>query len=395
MKILINDHSGHSFTLSLSKELANHHCVLHCFSKNFQSPKGYLTKLSTDPPNLFFYPLVYKNKFRKYTLFLRALQERKYAGMLNKIIASEKPDIVICVNTPLIAQQRILSFCKKQKIPFIFWCQDLYSVAIKNIAFKKLGFLGYFVAKPFDLLEKYQLRHANCIISITEDFGHQFKRWEIQTPNFIIPNWSPIQEYQFVNKNNELSQRFVLEDTFNIIYSGTLGFKHNPQLIVDLCTRLAHHKDIRIVVVSEGLGASYLQKEKNRLNLSNLVLIPFQPFEKFSSILSTADIFMALLETDAGLYSVPSKILSYLCAGKPIIVAAPVNNLASKIIKSSNSGRCIENNNCDDLVTSVLAIKENKNLHQLLSKNARKYAEQNFEVEKIAKLFTDIIQKAV
>ena len=79
MKILINDHSGHGFTLSLSKELAKENTVLHCFSKNFQSPKGFMEKLTTDPPDLFFFPLTYKKEFSKYSLVKRAMQERTYA----------------------------------------------------------------------------------------------------------------------------------------------------------------------------------------------------------------------------------------------------------------------------------------------------------------------------
>jgi colanic acid biosynthesis glycosyl transferase WcaI len=392
MKILINDHSGHGFTLSLSKELAREHVVLHSFSENFQSPKGYLVKLPTDPPNLSFVPLVYKKTFHKYSLIKRALQERKYAAMLNKVIDTEKPDIIICANTPLVAQQKILSFCRKRKIPFILWFQDIYSVAIKKIAIKKLGFLGHLVAAPFEFLEKSQLRNSNCIVSITDDFSEQFKKWNVRTSNFVVPNWSPIEEIEMVSKANEFSKSHGLENSFNIVYSGTMGFKHNPQLIVQLTQGLSHNADIKIVVVSEGLGASYLQKQKTEKNLSNLVILPFQPFERFSQVLSTADIFLAMLEADAGTYSVPSKVLSYLCAGKPIVVAAPANNLASKIVSSSNSGKCVENSDIEKLLSSVLEIKENQDLCALFSRNARNYAEENFQIEKISKSFTHIIQ---
>jgi colanic acid biosynthesis glycosyl transferase WcaI len=395
MKILINDHSGHGFTLSLSKELAKQHVVFHCFSKNFQSPKGFMEKLSTDPPNLFFFPLTYKKEFSKYSLVKRAMQERTYATMLNKVIETQKPDIVICANTPLVAQQKILSFCKKKNIPFILWFQDIYSLAIKKIALKKLGLIGHLVAAPFEYLEKYQLKNSNCIVSITEDFSSQFSEWKIKTSNFVIPNWSPIDEIKLVDKTNEFSKQFDLERSFNIVYSGTMGFKHNPQLIAELCRRLTQYADMKIVVVSEGLGASYLEKQKREMELSNLLIIPFQPFEKFSQVLSTADVFLAMLEDDAGVYSVPSKVLSYLCAGKPTIVAAPGNNLASKIVRSGNSGKCIENNNVDQLLSVVLEIKHDSELYHTLSKNARNYAEQNFQIEKISKSFTDIIQKTI
>ena len=123
-----------------------------------------------------------------------------------------------------------------------------------------------------------------------------------------------MDEIQMVDKSNAFSKMLGLKHSFNIVYSGTMGFKHNPHLIVELCQRLRQHNDIKIVVVSEGLGASYLKKEKNNKRLSNLVLTPFQPFENFSAVLSSADVFLAMLESDAGrLFRTFKSIVLFTC----------------------------------------------------------------------------------
>ena len=56
-----------------------------------------------------------------------------------------------------------------------------------------------------------------------------------------------------------------------------------------------------------------------------------------------------MLNEDAGKFSVPSKILNYLCAGKPIILSAPSDNLASQMIIESKAGKVFSPNNFNSL----------------------------------------------
>ena len=64
-----------------------------------------------------------------------------------------------------------------------------------------------------------------------------------------------------------------------------------------------------------------------------LMLLPFQPYEVLPEVLASADVLIAILEPDAGVFSVPSKVLSYHCAGRPILAAIPAENLAARIIE--------------------------------------------------------------
>ena len=51
---------------------------------------------------------------------------------------------------------------------------------------------------------------------------------------------------------------------------------------------------------------------------------------------------VAILEADAGVFSVPSKVLSYLCAGRPLLLAVPKENLAAKIVVECGAGLVVE-----------------------------------------------------
>ena len=68
--------------------------------------------------------------------------------------------------------------------------------------------------------------------------------------------------------------------------------------------------------------------------LKNLTTLPLQTFGVYAEVLGSADVLVGMIEPDAGRFSVPSKILSYLCACRPIVLSAPLDNLAATIIDS-------------------------------------------------------------
>ena len=83
-------------------------------------------------------------------------------------------------------------------------------------------------------------------------------------------------------KINPFSIQNNLEESFNILYSGTLGFGHNPDVIIDLSKFLINNKiNAKIVMISEGPAIEYLKSQSKKGNLQNIIFLPFQNFDIF------------------------------------------------------------------------------------------------------------------
>ena len=91
-----------------------------------------------------------------------------------------------------------------------------------------------------------------------------------------------------------------------------------------------------MLVVSEGPGADWLAEHASPDDA--LRLLPYQPYERLPEVLASADVLVAVLEPDAGAFSVPSKVLTYLCAGRPLLGALPADNLAARVVTQSGGG---------------------------------------------------------
>jgi colanic acid biosynthesis glycosyl transferase WcaI len=149
--------------------------------------------------------------------------------------------------------------------------------------------------------------------------------------------------------------------------------------------------DIEILVIANGSG--YLKLKQNLALPKNIKLIPLQPFNKLNLILNSADVLFAMINKDASKFSVPSKILNYFCAGKPIILSAPKDNLASKMLIKSKAGKVFEPDNFKKLNNFLQLLKMDKILKNRLSVNGRKFAEKNFKIENIALKFQKIFNE--
>ena len=338
--------------------------------------------------NFKFVGLRNKEPYDKANFIKRYFGDLEYGKSLSTLIKNEKPDIIFSSNTPPEAQKFAMDAAKQVNSKFIFWVQDLYSEAVPKILKKKLGFLGSLIGLYYKNLEKKLLEDSDSIIVISEDFLSVLEEMNLNLDNVdVIENWGTLDNNKLYRKSNKWTTENNLDpEKFRVLYSGTLGFKHNPDHLIKLARNF---EEIEFLIIASGVGFEYLKK--NNLP-SNIILKGLQPFERFAEVLSSSDICIALLEDDAGIYSVPSKVLSYLCAGKPILMHGPKENLASRNIDKNKCGLVSSPKNFKELENNLSSMMQGDSIKSM-SKNAKDYADKNFSAKSIEEKFKSIIRR--
>lgn len=396
MRLLIHDFAGHPFQVQLSRELASRgHHVTHVYPLGLQGPKGRLERCESDSERLDVCGIPLSGTFRKYSAPRRFLAQRQYARDINRIVsraaASGAPfDAVLSGNTPIDVQAELLWHCRLHGVGFVHWVQDVYCRALEFFLRRKVGPLATPLSYPFCRLERWVAMHANASVVIAPAFAGILESWKVPRQRVsVIENWAPLDEIRPLPRANEWSTRHGLGDMTVFLYSGTLGMKHRP----DLLYRLAQSLDnsCRLVVITEGIGRDYLEKMPP---LETLKLLDFQSYDQVPLVLASADVLLATLESDAGQFAVPSKVLSYLCAERPLLLAAPRINLAAAIIERSSSGLVANPDKPDEWIAAARRLAADAGLRSTLAANARRYAEREFEISCLAQRFEDILLKA-
>jgi colanic acid biosynthesis glycosyl transferase WcaI len=391
MRCLIHDFAGHPFQVQLSRELARRgHRVTHVYPAGLEGPKGRLDPSPSDSENLEIRAVTLSGGFRKYSPWRRFTAQRYYAHDLKRLIAGGNFDVLLSGNTPIDVQAELLWHCRRHRVGFVHWVQDVYCRAIEYFLRRKIGRMAVPLSLPFFRLEQLVALHADAVIVIAPAFANILAGWGVPSERIpVIENWAPLDEIRPLPRTNEWSAMHGLDGKTVFLYAGTLGMKHRP----DLLYRLAQSLDssCRLVVITEGIGRDYLRKMPA---LETLQLMDFQPYDRVPLALATADVLVTTLETDAGEFAVPSKVLSYLCAGRPVLLAGPEINLAASIIERSASGLVADPDRPDEFVAAAKRLAADAGLRSLLGAKARRYAERTFEISSIAARFEDVLTNA-
>lgn len=209
----------------------------------------------------------------------------------------------------------------------------------------------------------------------------------------VIENWAPLDELPALPRENAWSNEHGLNGRTVYLYSGTLGFKHDPELLLELARWARGRDDVLVVVVSEGVGADWLAEQ--RRDEPALRLLPYQPYERLPEVVASADVLVGVLEREAGRFSVPSKVLTYLCAGRPLLVAVAAENLAARVVERSGGGVVVPPGDAAALVSNAAALLDDPRRREQLGRAARAYAEQAFDVESLAARFEAVFRAAI
>ncbi len=396
MKILVHDYAGHSFAPSLSRALAARgHQVVHAFAGSLQTPRGDLKCKPGDAATLEFREFAMDPDYTryKYSFRRRRNMEIRYGHDAADFVRAWKPDAVLSGNTPTETQEPIIRATLESRGRFYYWVQDFYSLAVDKLLRKKIPVAGGFIGAWYRLLDSRQFKRSSGIVTITEDFTPILEdefgvdRGRVS----VVPNWAAIEEIPELPKDNEWARRHDLHDKFVFLYTGTIGMKHNPALLLELAKRFKDQPEVRVVIVSEGIGADWLKRESAAAGITNLLLLPYQPFAELPSVLATGDVLVSILEEDAGIFSVPSKTLSYLCAARPLLLAVPPENLSARITREQGAGITVAPRDQEGFLAAANFLYNSPDERAEFGAKARAYAEETFPIEKTANAFERIL----
>ncbi len=391
MRILVHDYSGHPFQAELSRALAERgHQVTHSYNASYVSGKGGLSEEDA-VPGLSFRALRMSGEFAKYRPWTRLRQEVRYAWTLARHVRAERPDLVLVCNVPLLCH--VLFAQLERTVPMVFWQQDVYSQAIGREAVRRLGLVGRLLAVVADRMERLVVTRSAASIVIADTFLPVHERWGTSDAVTVIPNWAPVDDLRPREKDNRWSRAHGLQDRPVLLYSGTLGLKHNPALLVELAALVRREvPDVVLVVVSEGEGAELVRSSSPP---DQTLVLGFQPFADLPEVLGSAELLVTLLEPHASTYSVPSKTLSYLCAGRPVLALMPADNPAAELVASTGGLVCPpDREHLPATAAEVVRLLRADARRAAVGRAARRLAEERFAIDGVTDRFEAVLRGA-
>ncbi|MGN8844467.1 WcaI family glycosyltransferase [Niallia sp. HCP3S3_B10] len=301
-------------------------------------------------------------------------------------------DIIIVLCPPLIPLINAIIFKTIKKIPILLHVQDLEFDAAIRLGIIKQKFINSLINK----VEVYFLNKVNIISSITNSMILRIKEKKIKTNKFILfPNWSDIQFIAPLSKINNFREEIGISKYDKIImYSGNMGKKQGLDIVLDVASDFKKNEisNIKFVFIGDGVAKEELVRKKESNSLDNVLFFPVQSLEKLPELLAVAHVHLVIQKKEAADLVMPSKLTNILSAGRTVIATADKGTALYEVVNSSESGFVIEPERSDLLYEAISNLVNQENL-DVYEKNARKYAEESFDKNKILSRFEKDLDK--
>jgi glycosyltransferase involved in cell wall biosynthesis len=373
----------------LSRELARRgHHVEHQYCASYTTGRGATERRDNDPESFVVRAVELSSEFARYSPVTRLRQELQYARMSTRAVLAARPDVAVLSNIPLLSLFILTLSLRMRRVPYVFWQQDVYSEAIRVIARDRLGRLGCLVGWIAGCAERQVARGAAAIVAISDTFIEQLDAWGVQrSRGHVVPNWAAIDEMPLRPRDNAWAKAHRLVGVPVVMYAGTLGLKHDPSVL----SRLARTAPTgsRMVVVSEGRGREWLESEAGEA--PGLMLFDYQPYERLPDVLASADVLLVVLESNASRYSVPSKVLNYFCAGRPVLALLPQDNAVADMVEAAEAGLVVAPGDADSASAALRSLLSSRAARDKMGTAARRYAERTFDVRRVGDRFESLL----
>jgi colanic acid biosynthesis glycosyl transferase WcaI len=316
------------------------------------------------------------------------------AGALLNLLSVRKGDILFLRTPPL--QLGVAAFWAKavRGARILLNVQDIHpDLAIESGILKNPA--GIRFAKA---LERWVYGLSDRIAVISDGFARNLRGKGVPSGKLaVLPNWVDTDFLRPGPKDNPVARRHGLRDRFVVMYSGTLSISSNRALerVLEAARLLADDPDILFVIVGEGLKKEALRKKSASLGLENAVFLPFQPYRELPDLLASSDVLLVPLDKDKSELSVPSKLYTFMAAGRPILgLAAPDSDVAV-LLREKDCGLAVPPDEAAAVADAVRSLKRSPSRRSVLGANARDYVLRHFAKDKILRSYDELLKSMV
>ena len=169
-------------------------------------------------------------------------------------------------------------------------------------------------------------RSSSALVFLNRTYEHWFSSRYAKiyaTRRSVVSYPSP-----FISEVGSLNAR-KSRDSIHFLFSGTLGASHDHMLLL---RALGHQSfpNATFLVTGDGPNRGKLEKHISEAGLRNVRMLGYLADNDYKGVLNDTDVGIALYLRGSPV-SMPTKVIDYINAGKPMIVSS-INEVAAEVV---------------------------------------------------------------
>jgi len=266
-----------------------------------------------------------------------------------------------------------------KRAPLVLWVQDIWPDALVATGFIKsrwiLGMVG--------LAVRYIYRFSDSILIQSEGFRASVERWTNHKELIrFFPNSAEDTSPDLTKPTINVQLAEEVAASFSVVFAGNIGKAQSCETIIEAAKLLQSVPAIKFYLVGSGSMADAVSQNIADNRLKNVIMTGQVPAEDMPLIFASASVLLLTLRDDAALSStIPSKLQSYLAAGKPVIACC--NGEAASVVTKANAGLACPAGDAAALADAVLQLFQMIPEERVrLGENGRAHFEAHYRLQR-------------
>jgi glycosyltransferase involved in cell wall biosynthesis len=332
------------------------------------------------------------------TAFPRHKMPRRVANYLSYLALAVPralalhPDIILAMTDPPVAGIAGAFIARLAGRPFVYNIRDLYpDMAVGGDIVRA----GKWAAR-WEGLHRRALKQATRVIVLGDDMRDRILAKGVAPERVVVvrdgttsATTSAATPAQMPDRGDPVVQEIRHGFPFVVLHAGNLGFYGAWDTLLQ-AAKILNNENIGFVFIGDGANRAGLESAAR--NLPNVKFAPFRPVAQIAHVMVAGDLHIVTVKRGLEGVVVPSKLYSILAAGRPIIVIAPAECDAARIVVESGCGVAADP---DDPAAVAAAIRELRaqpvrlaEMGQRAQETAAKYARVD-ELERFVAIVED------
>ncbi len=319
--------------------------------------------------------------------------EHFFVGLWLGALAAAAPraEAALVISPPLPLPWLVGLVGRLRRMPVVVNIQDLFPREAVE-----LGMLtNPLLIRLFELMERqvYALG-SRVTVHSPGNKEHVVRQGGKRERVHVVGNWVDLDRIRPGDRDNAFAREHGLGGRFVVSYAGTMGWAQDMGTIVRSAALLRDRPEILFLFVGDGVEKAKAQAASRDLGLRNMLWLPTQPWTVYPDILAASDACLINLCPELRTPVVPSKLLSIMAAGRPVIASLPAESDARGMIADAGSGLSVDAGDDRALAEAIGRLASDRELARSMGRKGRAYAEANLSRDYCTGQMESVLKKA-
>jgi colanic acid biosynthesis glycosyl transferase WcaI len=312
-------------------------------------------------------------------------------GTTAAALSAPAPDVVVNYGPPFVGPLLSAAIARAHGAPLLSVIYDIYPDVVIGSGKLRNGF-AIAVARR---AEQSQYRVSDRILVLSEGFRRTLHARGVRPEKLItIPVWLEESEITPRSRDNAWRRRHGIGPELKVVlYAGTIGLVSGARVVLDAAARLQDRRDVVFLFVGEGQVKDELERASRASGLPNVRFLPFQPRGELCDVQASADVSLVTLAPGRGETSVPSKVIGYMAAGRPVVASVDLDCDTAEVIRSSGCGVAVRPGDADALASAIEELLGDEEARELMSQRARRFFEERYAADAVLGRYAEILEE--